>query len=237
VPPTAARPSVRRGGARAPGAAARRRRRPCGDLGLGRTGHLHGRAEDRVGRGVLVGEGQEPLPQLRADADGPLVECRVLGVLWTTGGQAGDHRDEGRSERGGHGRGTAAARHRLRGGEARDEFVDGQIAETRSIGIHHDRSYTSEPWSSAASPRYGTPCVGRETGRARYRRTRPVVRRSRAAEREGVRRREGEARQAAVRTSSRPVTVQRRERCWNVSDRRARGVSTSNSVRGPVMTG
>ena len=31
-----------------------------------------------------------------------------------------------------------------------------------------------------------------------------------------------------------PSIVQRRERCWNVRARRIEGVSTSNSVRGPV---
>ena len=52
-------------------------------------------------------------------------------------------------------------------------------------------------------------------------------------------RRVGVRDQAAARRtfSSRPVTVQRRERCWNVRERRARGVSTSKSVRGPLITG
>src|SRR5829696_3064760 len=43
--------------------------------------------------------------------------------------------------------------------------------------------------------------------------------------------------QAAVATSSSPSIVHRRERCWYVSARRAPGVSTSNSVRGPVIAG
>jgi hypothetical protein len=87
-------------------------------------------------------------------------------------------------------------------------------------------------------------------GEARYRRAPPprpnVVDRwwegprptGRRAETPVPARRVGVRDQAARRTpSSRPVTVQRRERCWNVRESRARGVSTSNRVRGPLITG
>ena len=47
----------------------------------------------------------------------------------------------------------------------------------------------------------------------------------------------GGARQAAAGSPSSPSIVQRRDRCWNVSARRRPGVSTSNSVRGPVIAG
>ena len=121
----------------------------------------------------------------------------------------------------------------------RDELVDASGRGTgRAIGstrpIVHGRA-------TAATAPSSTMWHGVGAGRARYRRARPDDRRAASDEpgRDGPRDRAAMlcAGQAARGASSRPVTVQRRERCWNVRDSRARGVSTSNSVRGPVMTG
>ena len=64
------------------------------------------------------------------------------GVARPTDRQRGDHRDERATERRGHGRGAAATGDGLGRGEARDEVIEGAVAEAaRSIGGLHAGLY------------------------------------------------------------------------------------------------
>ena len=88
-----------------------------GDLGIGRPGQLHRRAERGVGGGVLVGELEEAGPQALTGLDGPGQQALVLGELRAAGRQPGDHRDEARTEGRSDGGGAPAARDGLGRGE------------------------------------------------------------------------------------------------------------------------
>ena len=172
-------------------------------------GQLQRGREPGVGGRILVGQRQEPIREGRGTMAGPGQEIGMLGVLRASLGQRGDHRHEAGAQTGRDGRGAAAAGDRLRGASLR-RSRRGSGHGTGSIGVSLTRTIVGPPDARRAAACQASERGERGTGAPapptdeRCRRGSGGIRRRR--EGFGVRRRVGAS-------SSRPVTVQRRDRC------------------------